>query len=204
MTEQLITAFVLGLAGGIIPGPVLTITFTEILQSGFIRGLRIVIIALLAETLVALSSLLLLSALGLSESIFQSISLVGALVLLWLAWSVWKIRGIDTTQRLHFSFGKVFILIFSNGMLWSYWMAVCVPRAMLLSKEVWMGEYLFILTVEAGWLIATVAAAAAFASFRRILSHPTFMPILFKFFAASFVYFALTMAYQSVTYFLGR
>lgn len=202
MSELLISAFVLGLVGGIIPGPVLTITFTEILQSGFVRGLRIVLIALLIETIIAFLSLFLLTALGLPEAAFHALSIVGALLLLWIAVSLWKIRGIDTTDRIQFGFWKVFFLIFTNGMLWAYWMTVCVPRAVALNEFLPMGDVVFILIVELGWLVSTIAVAAAFASFRKILSHPQFMPFLFKLFALSFVYFGGMMLYESLTYFL--
>ncbi len=77
MNQELIIALMLGLIGGVIPGPVITAVFTEILQSGFSKSLRIIMIALVAETMVALISLLLFSALGLPESFFRGLSLVG-------------------------------------------------------------------------------------------------------------------------------
>ena len=64
MTEQLIVAFMLGLVGGIVPGPVLAATFTEILQSGFYKSLRIVFWAVFTETMVALVSIIAFSSFG--------------------------------------------------------------------------------------------------------------------------------------------
>ena len=75
MNHELVIAVMLGLIGGVIPGPVITAVFTEILQSGFPKSLRIIIIAMVTETLVALISLLLFSALGLPESFFRGLSL---------------------------------------------------------------------------------------------------------------------------------
>ena len=50
MTGQLLmTAFILGLAGGVTPGPVLAAVFTEILQSGLRGAMAIVAWALLVE-----------------------------------------------------------------------------------------------------------------------------------------------------------
>ncbi len=60
MIQELVIAFLLGLIGGVIPGPVITSVFTEILQSGFPKGLRIIFIALIAETVVAIVSLVIL------------------------------------------------------------------------------------------------------------------------------------------------
>jgi hypothetical protein len=52
--ELLIQAFLLGLVGGAVPGPILTGTFTEILNTNFVRGLRIIFYALITETVGAL------------------------------------------------------------------------------------------------------------------------------------------------------
>ena len=38
MVNDLISAFILGLIGGVIPGPVLAATFTEILQYNFLKS----------------------------------------------------------------------------------------------------------------------------------------------------------------------
>ena len=38
MMHELIIALMLGLIGGVIPGPVITAVFTEILQSGFSKA----------------------------------------------------------------------------------------------------------------------------------------------------------------------
>ena len=44
--HELVIALMLGLIGGVIPGPVITSVFTEILQSGYSRSLRIILIGL--------------------------------------------------------------------------------------------------------------------------------------------------------------
>ena len=67
MSNEIIGAIILGLIGGLIPGPVLAATFTEILQYSFAKSLRIIFWAMLTETMIALVSLIALSALHLSE-----------------------------------------------------------------------------------------------------------------------------------------
>ena len=69
MSNDIIFAFILGLIGGVIPGPVLAATFTEILQSGFLKSLRIILWAFIIETIVALISMLLLSTLSVHRKI---------------------------------------------------------------------------------------------------------------------------------------
>ena len=203
MTQQLITALILGLVGGIVPGPVLAATFTEILQSGFYKSLRIVFLALLTETAVALASLIALSSLGLPESFFYALSFIGAGILIWIATLLWKIRSLDSGEKVHFSFGKISAMILANGVLWTFWITVCVPKAISLGEQIRYGEYLLLALVEIGWLISTLGVALAFSMFRGVLSNPRAIPIMFKGFALIFIYFALTMLYGSTVFFVG-
>lgn len=202
MGNELTSALVLGLIGGVIPGPVLTATFTEILQSGIPRSMRIILWAMFTETVVALISLLALSSMNFSESFFQGLSLIGAAILIWISTSIWKVHKIDTEEKVHFSLSKISAMIIANGVLWTFWITVCVPKAILLSEKVAFGNYLFLLLVEIGWLISTVMVAVVFSRFRKILSNPKVVPIIFKIFALTFVYFAVDMVYKSIKFFL--
>ena len=203
MYNELISALVLGLVGGLIPGPVLAATFTEILQSGMIKSLRIILWAMLTESIVALISLIALSSMNFSESFFQGLSLIGAAILIWISTSIWKVHKIDTEEKVHFSLGKISAMIMANGVLWTFWITVCVPKAILLSQQIAYGNYLFLLLVEIGWLISTVAVAVVFSQFRKVLSSPKAVPIMFKIFALTFVYFAVQMVYRSLKFFLS-
>ena len=202
MGNELVSALVLGLIGGVIPGPVLTATFTEVLQSGMWKSMRIILWAMLTETVVALLSLLALSSMNFSERFFQGLSLVGAAILIWISTSIWKVHKIDTEEKIHFSLGKISAMILANGVLWTFWITVCVPKAILLSEKVAFGNYLFLLLVEIGWLVSTVLVAYVFSRFRKILSNPRVVPIMFKIFALTFVYFAVDMVYRSLKFFL--
>jgi threonine/homoserine/homoserine lactone efflux protein len=202
MVNELASALVLGLIGGVIPGPVLTATFTEILRSGILKSLRIILWSMLIETIVAFISLLALSSMNFSESIFQGLSIIGAIILIWISTSIWNIRNIDTEEKILFSFGKISVMIIANGVLWIFWITVCVPKAILLNEKVAFGSYLFLLLVEVGWFISTVLAAFVFSRFRKFLSNPKIVPVIFKVFALTFVYFAIDMVYRSIRFFL--
>lgn len=201
MNHELVIALSLGLIGGVIPGPVITAIFTEILQSSYYKSLRIVLIALITETTVALISLILFSSLGFSESFFHGISLAGAGVLIWIAALIWKVKSLDSGENVHFSIWKIIIMILSNGVLWTYWITICIPKAMLLGEQIQLGAYLFMGMVQLGWLISTLLLAFVFSRFRKALSRPRVIPVLFRIFALAFVYFALDMTYKSILYF---
>lgn len=199
MTGQfLMTAFVLGLAGGVTPGPVLAAVFTEILQSGLRPAMAIVVWALLVETVVGLASLLFLSFLGLPPAVFAALSLVGAGILVWIAVQLWRIRRLDTGERVRYGRGRLSAMIFANGVLWTYWITVCIPQALALGARLSYGEYLFVALVQGGWLLATTGLAFAFSRFRGLLSNPRLVPVVFKGLSAAFLYFALNLIRGSI------
>lgn len=203
MIHELIIACMLGLIGGMIPGPVITAVFTEVLQSGYLKSLRIIFIALVTESVVAVISLLILASLGFHEAFFRGLSLAGAAILIWIAVSIWKVSSLDTGQKVHFGLWKLVVMILSNGVLWTYWITICIPKAILLGNQVRMGEYLFMALVQLGWLISTLVVAYLFSRFRRILSRPKVIPILFKIFSLAFVYFAVDMVIKSARFFIN-
>lgn len=202
MIHELVIALMLGLIGGMIPGPVITAVFTEVLQSGYLKSLRIIFIALVVETVVALFSLIVFSSLNFNEAFFRGLSLAGAVILIWIAISIWKVRSLDSGQKVHFSLWKITIMILSNGVLWTYWITICIPKAILLGDTLNLGAYIFMGLVQLGWLISTLVVAFLFSRFRKVLSRPRVIPVLFKLFALAFIYFALDMVYKSISYFI--
>lgn len=198
------SAFILGLIGGVIPGPVLTATFTEILRFDFDKSLRIIVWAMLAETVVALVSLEAFSSFSFSESIFRGLSFLGAAVLIWISLSIWRVQRTDTGEELHFSPARIAAMILANGVLWTFWITVCVPKAVLLGDKIYLGQFIFLVLVEVGWLVSTVLVAFLFSRFRGVLSNPKFVPVIFKIFSLIFLYFAVDMLYTSFTFFFGR
>jgi threonine/homoserine/homoserine lactone efflux protein len=203
ISKDIITATIIGLVSGIIPGPVLTSTFTEILQAGLAKSFRIILWSLLIESLVGLISLITLSSMHFPESVFYGLSIPGGAILLWISFSIWKVRKIDPAEKVHFGPGKITLMIFSNGILWSFWIMVIVPKALMFNEKLLYGSYLYLIIVEIAWLISTSMAAIAFSRFRKILSDPKVVPVVFKIFALAFVYFSLDMFYKSLSFFLN-
>jgi threonine/homoserine/homoserine lactone efflux protein len=203
MVNELLGALVLGLIGGVVPGPVLAAVFTEILQSGIPKSMRIILWAMLIETIVALISLWIFSTLNFSISFFHGLSFAGSAILIWISTSIWKVRRLDSDEKVHFSLGKISVMILANGVLWMFWITVCIPKAIIMSEKIALGDYMFLFLVEIGWLISTVMVAVVFSRFRKILSNPKVVPVIFKIFALIFVYFALDMLYQSIKFFLS-
>ncbi len=201
MIHELVVACMLGLIGGLIPGPVITAVFTEVLQSGYPKSLRIIFIALIAESIVAVISLVILASLSFNEAFFRGLSLAGAAILIWISVSLWKVKTLDTGEKVHFGLWKIILMILSNGVLWTYWITICIPKAILLGSQVRLGEYLFMALVQLGWLLSTLVVAFLFSRFRKVLSRPQVIPVLFKVFSLAFAYFAIDMLFKSISFF---
>lgn len=197
---QLLSIALLGFIGGSIPGPILTSAFTETVREGFLGSLRVVAYALLSEVLVASFILLLLFSVHIPQSIFYAISFVGALVLVWMASQIWAIKKLSDKGKI-FDFKKIFLLTVFNGPLWIFWSTICVPQAYVLSQKIPMGQVLFLLLFELGWLSATLILTFLFSRFRPLLTREGIMSKVFKVFAAILILFALNLVVTSLSFF---
>lgn len=198
---QLLEIFLLGLVGGAVPGPMMTSVFAEVLGRGFVRSLRVVFHALVAESVVALFVLLAFSWLSVPESVFHMISLAGAAVLLWLAWQVWHISTVPEEGGEVFPFRKIMLLTVLNGGFWIFWITIAVPRAFSLDVMLPAGHFLFLLVFEMGWLGAMVGLAFVFSRFRDLLHRKGLVSLTYKLLAILLVLFALKSVIGSAVFF---
>lgn len=189
----------LGIIGGLVPGPILMSVFAEILSGGFLKGLRVVLKALFAETLVAFFILSLAYTLNISPAIFYAISIFGGIFLFWLAWQVWGVHDLDNGKKeTLFSFPKIFLLTLLNGGFWIFWITVSVPRALLLENVFSGGRFLFLVLFEFGWFSATVSLAILFSFFRPILQKKNLVEIVFKICSVILAFFGARSLYDGI------
>lgn len=198
---ELLSIFTLGLIGGSVPGPILTSAFTESLRGGFVKSLKVVFFALLSEVIVAASILFVLFSIQIPQAIFYAVSFIGALVLVWMATQIWKIKKLHE-KGIIFDFKKIFLLTVFNGPLWVFWSTICVPQAYLLSKRMQFGQVIFLLVFEIGWLSATLLLTFLFSRFRPLLIKEGIVSKVFKLFAGVLILFVVRLVFTSITYFL--
>ena len=180
MVSFIIEAFLLGLIGGAVPGPILTGTFTEILNLGFLKGIRVIFYALIAETIGALLIFLIFYAIGLNQLAIQIISICGALVLFWLSYQVWNITQINTEARQLITFPKVFLVTAFNSGYWIFWITIGIPKALMLNESVLGGKFIFLTVFEFAWLVMTFLLAFVFYQFRPLLQRKNLVGATFK------------------------
>jgi threonine/homoserine/homoserine lactone efflux protein len=194
MVNQIINAFLLGMVGGFIPGPILTMTFSETVRAGWRAGVKIILYALIVESLVAGFILLVFSFFNFNQEIFRYLSLAGGLLLFYFSYSLFLLKNISLEARvLLFSFKKIFFLTILNGGLFVFWITVCIPLAIALNKIVSGGLWFYLANFELGWLVAMfiVLALAIFA--RQWINNEKRLKIFFKLIAVCLALFGLKM-----------
>jgi threonine/homoserine/homoserine lactone efflux protein len=200
MITLMINAFILGLIGGVIPGPILASAFSVALIKDFKNGVKVVLWGMFNETSVAIFSLLVIRYLNLPQIIFNLLSVIGAWILFSVALKIWKIKDINLGVSELFSYKTISYMILTNGVLWMYWISVCIPQAMKLEVIFKGGSFLFLFLVEFGWLLSTLIATYLFYKIKRIIVNNNSISLVFKVFAIIFVYFSLSMLYSSFSY----
>jgi threonine/homoserine/homoserine lactone efflux protein len=201
MFIQLFSIFVLGLIGGINPGPILASSFTETLHHGFYRGLQVIIKAALAETIVATFILTLFFSVNLPVDIFYFISFVGAGILIRIAINIWKINSLSEKGHL-FSFKKLLSMAIFNGPFLIFWTTVCVPQALLLKEVLTGAQFYFVAIFMSGWFISTTSLNFIFSRFKPLLTKGNLLPYIFRILSLILIFFALKLIVSSVTFFL--
>lgn len=84
------TAFIVGLSGAMMPGPMLTVTINETSRRGFWSGPAIVAGHITIELILVIGLMFGLNQLIQQPAIIGTIGLVGGAVLLWMGWGIGK------------------------------------------------------------------------------------------------------------------
>ena len=120
----------LGLSAGFSPGPLSTLVITQALQHGAKEGFKVAVAPFLTDLPVILVSVFALTQVRDSQTILGLISIVGGIVLIYLAYSSFKAKKIDlnvegTRAR---SLGKGTLVNISNPQPYLFWLTIGAPR----------------------------------------------------------------------------
>ncbi len=100
--KDIFTAITLGFIGGLIPGPIIFLAFSEILKSpkkGFSNGAMYIFVAGLTEFLIGVFLVVTSTWLKIPSIIFHILSLIGFIILLYIAFQLFKIKKIDFNEQ---------------------------------------------------------------------------------------------------------
>ena len=195
-----VNAIVIGLVGGIIPGPILASAFLESIVSGFKKSVNIILWGMLNETIVAIFCLVVLRLLNLPEVIFYCLSIIGGILLFDISIKLWKVKHIQIETSNILTLKKISYLILTNGVLWVYWISVCIPLALQLEKNILGGSFLFLFLVEISWFISTLVATYLFSKTKSLIYDTKKQLRIVRVFSVVYIYFVVIFFYTIFKY----
>ncbi|HER20252.1 MAG TPA: LysE family translocator [Chromatiales bacterium] len=129
MTEYLVSAAVLGLAGGFGPGPLMTLVISESLTHGLRAGVKVSIAPLLTDAPIIALSLLLIARLQSNGWILGAISMAGGVVVMRIG--LYDLRrgasDVDTRPRAPRSLQRGILVNALNPHPYIFWFSVGAP-----------------------------------------------------------------------------
>lgn len=206
-STEIMTAILLGLTGGITPGPIILLAFSEIRRSPKVRSKKWGDVFVFCRTygifiglfLVATSSFL-----QIPIFVFHSLAILGIGMLLFVAFRVLQIRRISTDKETKkIGIGQVIILMLLNGPLYLFWISVCVPAAFRLGEKMHYGEYIFVIIFEISMMVGLAVMLFGFNSFRRLLTNEKVVGKVFLALSILIFLLALKIFVGEILYFHG-
>ena len=199
--HTLLQGFTLGVVGGLIPGPILTLLLLSVLQAGLAAGLRAFIWAMVSEVVIAGTLLIIAIQLPISDSFFTALGFIGSGVLIFFSYQVFQLRSVTVqNQGVTFTPQKIFIISVTNATLYIFWVTVCFPLIWQLSAAwgipVAAGTYF--LSFELGWGLTTFGMMLLFIFVRPWLSNERIMHTVYIFLSVVLAALSLNMLIRAL------
>jgi threonine/homoserine/homoserine lactone efflux protein len=171
MTEAITAALVLGISGGLTPGPLLALVISQTLRHGLREGARVALVPLLTDTPIILVALLLVKPLASMHALLATISVVGAIYLVYLAWMTWHSEAPVAGDALEEprSIARGLVVNFLSPNPYMFWFEVGTPTLVAALRSGWNAAAAFIALFFALLVGCQIAVAAAIARSRHHL-----------------------------------
>lgn len=176
----LIAGIVLGLSAGFSPGPLTALVISQALQHGVREGLKVAIAPFITDLPIILVSLYALTRLGNFQTILGAISILGALLLIYLAYLSFGATKVDVDMNLSEarSFEKGTLVNFLNPQPYLFWLTIGAPKVL----EAWTDSPLAACGFLAGFYICLVGGKMSLAFIaarsRRLLTGNAYMYLM--------------------------
>ncbi|MBL8251187.1 MAG: LysE family transporter [Candidatus Competibacter sp.] len=170
MTAYLLSGLVLGLSGGLSPGPLLALVASESLRHGGRAGIKVALAPLLTDLPIILATVWLLQPLTDQRLPLALIQLGGGLYLARLGWQGLRFQGaqlgaVDSAGALW----RGVIANFFNPSPYLFWLAVGTPTLLAARREGWPAATAFIGAFYLMLVGSKVLLALALGRTRRVL-----------------------------------
>lgn len=203
--ENIFIAIVLGFTGGITPGPIILLSFAEILRSpkqGLVNGGMYLLFAGLTEFCVALFLIYTSSWLSIPNIVFHFLAIFGIAILIFLAINILKINKIEyKEQKKQIQIKHIIGLMLFNCPMWLFWLSVCLPAAFRLGTQIRHGEYLFAIIFEISMMFGLAIMLFGFNSFRKFFTNERIIKRIFLILSSLLFLIALKILSSEVLFF---
>lgn len=156
--SDLLTALLMGITGGLIPGPIIILVFKETISNSslsFRSLIKYPIYTAISEAVIGVTLIGITYIYQVPQGIFHILSIIGSLILVHLAFQIFKSTKVDLEMHPTriISFSYIFFLMVFNGPVWLFWLTVCLPLSQKIRAVVPFGDVLFITMYEIGVII---------------------------------------------------
>ncbi|MDG4549315.1 MAG: LysE family transporter [Candidatus Contendobacter sp.] len=170
MIGFLLSGILLGLSGGLAPGPLLTLVASETLRHGARAGVRVALAPLLTDLPIVLATVSLLRPLTDQAAPLALIQMSGGLYLAWLGIQGLRFRGaeLEPTQPAG-SLRRGIVANFLNPSPYLFWLTVGTPTVLAAWREGWPAAAAFVVAFYALLVGSKVSLAIALGRARHLL-----------------------------------
>ena len=202
---DLLAPVILGFIGGITPGPIILLAFSEVLKDskkGLINGGMYLVFAGITEFFIGLFLITASRSFNLPPIVFHILSIIGIILLSYIAIRIFGIQSINTEkQTKHVTKYHIIGLMLVNGPLWMFWLSVCIPAAFRLGQQINFGEYLFLFIFELSMMTGLAIMLFGFNSFKKYLTNEKIVKSIFRVITVLLVLLILKMIYSEIIFF---
>jgi threonine/homoserine/homoserine lactone efflux protein len=171
------TAAVLGLSGGMLPGPLMALVISQAIRFGFKEGAVVAMAPLVTDGPLVLLSVLLLSEAAAFDGVLGVLSLLGGVFLFYLAWdsaSAGDLKVEETVAEAPRSMRKSVIANLLNPHAYLFWFVLGGPLVVRAGDAGGASPWLFI-AIFFGCLVGSkVAIAWLIARYRHLLTNSAY------------------------------
>ncbi|MBL8260554.1 MAG: LysE family transporter [Candidatus Competibacteraceae bacterium] len=179
MTAFLLSGLLLGLSGGLSPGPLLALVASESLRHGGRAGIKIALAPLLTDLPIILVALLLLEPLTDRRLPLALLHFAGGGYLVWSGWQSLRFRGaalesLDPAGALR----RGVIANFFNPSPYLFWLAVGAPTVLAAGREGWPSALAFIAAFYLALVGSKVLLALMMGRTRPVLQSAFYLALM--------------------------
>jgi len=198
------TSLVVAFSGAMMPGPLLTITISESTRRGPIAGFLLIAGHSVLELLLLIGLLLGLGPVLKNETFFVAIAFIGGLIMLWMAWGMFRsLPTLSVSQKSIVSkknnlllTGAFMSLVNPYWIIW--WATIGIGYIVLSQKLGFFGVALFYFGHITGDLIWYVAISMAVGKGKKLFTD-RFYRILIAVCGTFLVFFAFYLVVSGLT-----